>query len=913
MQEHILYLSHSDLFNIKSDKIKLELIVTAANEKDLDRIKDLFDNNGSSEIVNWEYGWKTDTETQLEIKNTSKKLSSKVSQKNGMISIELKKTNDQEREIQRQTVNGVDSRWIRCRLLPLEESPDGERFWRALNPNIVRDILISVSTANQSPLSPDFLAHNDIPLQEKMEGGQFCRPFGNKPSSMDSFYIASGDAFSKKGESIQIDITFDITSSNKKFLNAGADYPILAWEYWNGRGWALLDDIQTKSTAADLNRIKFTCPLDIEPVTVIGQTGFWIRVRIASGDYGKVLLKLVIKNGKLYWEEDFDAIKEPRIKSILIDVISGEPKVPMHCLTYNNVQYSSHLDDAGKFYSIGFSIFKGIEDIHPTFYLGFDRKVENGPVHLFINLTENLGSEKNSRSDLSFEYYSVNLDKWSRIKAEDGTDSFAKKGDIRFVFPSDFSNKKVFGNDIYWVKCVDNPDIFLSPLSKSKKNIRKSSGFDKRNAGVLLANNNSNSNNTISMPKLNALYLNTVLSINATKKERQVLGASNGQPNQSFALQDEVTPENGYQEEIWINEGSAQSLEGSSISQEEIQQTKDSKGDIIETWVLWHKADELSKSGPNDRIFVRSTKDNRYIFGDGIKGKIPPSGADNIQITYFVGGGVQGNVKAREIKTLKDFVPYVDSVINPLPAEGGIDRETTDSLLIRGPQILRNRNRAVTALDYESLVHGRFPSLARVKCLSGIDSDGRFSPGNITTVIIPSSSEDRPLPTIALINNVKEFLRTCSAQMPMKDLAVKVIPPIYVTTSIAADIYPTDPEFATVAKNKALDKLNVFLNSLYGGFDGRGWNLGSPVRIADIHMLFKNISEIDHACNILITFNYDKSFYDEYFSGNPFDSNEELKSPRIEDTVVMCNGVNLPPHSIICSGIHNLAIKYKEG
>lgn len=912
IQEHILYLSHSDLFNIKSDKIILELNIAVADENDIDRIKGLFDHNGSVEIVTWEYGWKIDAETQLEIKDTSKILNSKVSKKNGMISIELKKINDQEKEIQRLSVNGIDSRWIRCRLLPLANSPDRERFWKALKPNILKDILISVSTADQSSLSPDFLAHNDVPLQEKMESGRFCSPFGNKPSSLDSFYIASGDGFSKKGESIQIDITFDITNSNKKFFNSGDEYPILAWEYWNGRGWALLDDVRNENINPDMNRISFICPLDIEPVTIIGQTDYWIRVRIVSGDYGRPLLKLIIKNGSLYWEEDLSAVKEPRIKSILIAVKSVESKVPMHCLTYNNVQYTSHLNNAGKFDPLGFNIFNGIEDIHPTVYLGFDKKLENGPVHLYIDLTENLGSEKNDKSNLSFEYYSGALNKWNRLKAEDGTDSFAKKGDIRFAFPSDFNNKMVFGNDIYWIKCVDNSNIFLSPLSKFKDDMQKLIGFNKGNLRVFLANNSNNSNNAISLPKINALFLNTVLSINATKKEKQVLGSSNGQPNQSFALLDTIILENDYQEEIWINEGLAQILE-IDISQEEIQQTKDSNGNIIDSWVLWRKAEDFRRSGPNDRVFVHNTIDKKYVFGDGIRGKIPPTGVDNIQITYFIGGGIQGNVNAKEIRTLKDFVPYVDSVLNPLPADGGIDRETTDSLLVRGSEVLRNRNRAVSALDYESLIHGAFPSLAKIKCSSGIDSDGKLRSGHITIVIIPSSSEERPIPTIALINNVKEYLLRYSAQMLMKDLSIKVIPPVYVTTSITADIYPADPSSAAIVKNKALDKLSTFLNSLYGGFDGMGWNFGSPVHAADIYMLFKNINEIDHVSNILITFDYDKSLYNESFSSSRIDSKEKSQYSPIQDSKVMCNTANLPPNSIICNGIHNLTIKYKEG
>ena len=355
IQEHILYLSHDDLFNIKTNKIKLDINVTPVSEVDMDRLKDLFDDGGSGQIVSWEYGWEIDPNTGKEIKDSSKKLKSTVSQKIGMISIALEV--DQEKEIQRQLVNSIEGRWIRCRLLPLAETSSPVKFWKALTPNIIKTIDISFST--DGPLPYDFLAHNDIPLQEQIKDPQGCHPFGDKPSSLDSFYIASHDAFSKKGESIRVDITFNIAllKFHKTFFHSDDTYPIISWEYWNGSGWALISDANTSKKSDSEDYISFVCPTDIEPVTVIGQNDYWIRARIVSGDYGKAVLKLVIKDRTVFWEEDVSAIKEPLINKVSISVISETPKFPkfpMHCLTYNNLQYSSHLDNAGQFDSSRF-------------------------------------------------------------------------------------------------------------------------------------------------------------------------------------------------------------------------------------------------------------------------------------------------------------------------------------------------------------------------------------------------------------------------------------------------------------------------------------------------------------------------------------------------------------------------------
>ena len=232
-----------------------------------------------------------------------------------------------------------------------------------------------------------------------------------------------------------------------------------------------------------------------------------------------------------------------------------------------------------------------------------------------------------------------------------------------------------------------------------------------------------------------------------------------------------------------------------SVSEHELQETKDDNGEIIERWFLWHTGEGFNKSGPIDRIYLRNLKDGQYLFGDGIRGKIPPTGVDNIRITYFIGGGTQGNVKAKEIKVLKNFIPFVDSVINPLPAEGGMDSETTDRLLMRGSRLLRNRNRAITVTDYESLIYDSFPSIAKVKCLGGIDLSGKSDPAHIMIAIIPSSLEDKPLPSLALINDVKRYLATRSSKL-ISNFTIEVVPPVYVATSITGDIYPSNAIFS---------------------------------------------------------------------------------------------------------------------
>jgi predicted phage baseplate assembly protein len=90
------------------------------------------------------------------------------------------------------------------------------------------------------------------------------------------------------------------------------------------------------------------------------------------------------------------------------------------------------------------------------------------------------------------------------------------------------------------------------------------------------------------------------------------------------------------------------------------------------------------------------------LFGDGISGQLPVVGSSFVA-TYRVGNGTAGNV-ARESVVLFDpsAVPDgVTGVSNPLPAWGGVDPETIDSIRQSAPVAFRTQERAVTAADYQ--------------------------------------------------------------------------------------------------------------------------------------------------------------------------------------------------------------------
>jgi predicted phage baseplate assembly protein len=122
--------------------------------------------------------------------------------------------------------------------------------------------------------------------------------------------------------------------------------------------------------------------------------------------------------------------------------------------------------------------------------------------------------------------------------------------------------------------------------------------------------------------------------------------------------------------------------------------------------ITWTKVDNFLASSSTDRHFTTTVNANDQViitFGDGNLGKIPPLGSA-ITASYRIGGGTRGNVGAGQINSLISSSPTnVLSVVNPLAASGGIDRESNEEAKILGPLFARANDRAITKQDYETL------------------------------------------------------------------------------------------------------------------------------------------------------------------------------------------------------------------
>jgi hypothetical protein len=123
----------------------------------------------------------------------------------------------------------------------------------------------------------------------------------------------------------------------------------------------------------------------------------------------------------------------------------------------------------------------------------------------------------------------------------------------------------------------------------------------------------------------------------------------------------------------------------------------------------WTPQFDLLKSNSQDLHFVveiDNDKRSHLRFGNGELGMLPAAGRE-FQATYRIGEGISGNVGAESITHIvfhKTKRSDIGKVRNPLPAKGGIDRESTTEVKLFAPQTFRKTlQRAITPDDYAKL------------------------------------------------------------------------------------------------------------------------------------------------------------------------------------------------------------------
>jgi hypothetical protein len=782
------------------------------------------------------------------------------------------------------TFAGKTSYWVRGKLAsPL--LPDGTKGKRTVP---VINTIHARLKLSKSDLSPEAAFADTVSLDVSKD----FYPFGQQPTRFSTFYLASKEVFQRRGASVQITLTLTQPGVVQGALT-------LEWDYFNGSAW---NDLGLTYLFTDKGSVTFQCPRDWQQNTVNGVKNYWLRVWIKSGSYGcplrlnlppvakiidvssdgrtltvdsndgycggeQVILtdssggnpsndysieqslfvpynpdgtanqnpdQLVLASavpppvakyipGKVIPPPGLPLLAAPSLQPpvvhtmILSYTYLTDPELPDYCLSKNDFVFEDHTH-ASHWPDQTFTPFHPVADVQPAVHFGFDKPLPAGLVSLYADIPQPAAQSGTAgASAFVWEYLSVNG--WNELGVLDETQGFQRSGMIQFAGqPDAIAAPGLHGDPVqlYWIRA----------------RLKQGEQF--------------------STAAISGMWLNAVWASQRTSNATELAGTSDGNPGQTFLLQHKpVLAGEKIEVQEWTGRGDGWQTALADVPQSDLRSAKDAAtGLVTAVWVHWYEQPNLYNSGPGDRHYIIERGTGFIRFGP--PGMIPPAGSQ-ISAAYSSGGGVAGNVPAGSIAQLHTAAPYVMKVANPIAASGGTDTETTDSVVARGPQAIRNRDRAISPSDYEWLARQASPDVGRARCVSITGPDGHAQRGWVTLVLAPRSLDPQPQPTPEFQVRILDYI---SARAPFSAASqIRIVGPQYSPVGVWMEVVPKDVGQAAQLEAQLRDRLNQFLHPLSGGPLGQGWDFGQPVYISQIADVIEAIPGVNYVPGILLKVN----------------------------------------------------------
>lgn len=299
---------------------------------------------------------------------------------------------------------------------------------------------------------------------------------------------------------------------------------------------------------------------------------------------------------------------------------------------------------------------------------------------------------------------------------------------------------------------------------------------------------------------------NTFVDVPAKQWEAVVnyaLGNSNGNSDQVFVLEEEVA------------DGSV----------------------VIRVNAITYSAQEtFAFSLPASEHFIAGLREDTKMivtFGDGINGKIPPSG-QAITTDYYITKGSAGNVGAGKIIILVSAITVpgteVITVNNAANATGGADAENLTKLRKRIPLSIRTKYRAVTDQDFIDLA----------ELVAGVERAGVEFDCDINEFVrVYIAPEGGGLASGALITDVSNYLEERKIITTRLQILSAGIIEFFVTANVTAL-----PGYSNAGVKNAVEQ------ALLSFFGPSNQQIKGSVIIGDV---YEAIEEVEGVNNSIIT------------------------------------------------------------
>ncbi|BFU95612.1 MAG: hypothetical protein NTNFB02_23340 [Nitrospira sp.] len=739
-------------------------------------------------------------------------------------------------------ISGMAGAWLRGRLLTpfmRDQAADSQGHWLGETVRVKHIMLQVRNRIDNAGIKQAFV--NQIPLDMSKE----VYVFGERPRFGDVLYVSHAEALGAGGGRVSLHVELLNPRGGGPHGSIpetfASDDLSIQWEISGAGEWKVLgtshvqlvtedaatefrDETQAFTKSGD---VSFLLPVDIGQQSINGVKAVWVRARILAGDYGKEAT---------YYPRDQNApdkgyllkpatLGPPIVKALTISRESVSPEEgPESVIICNDFSYrnmTSTLQEGGA----GFAPFIPMEGEAPALHLGFRApdqadSLSGYPLNMYFHCDDETsdpehGMDTRLKSGLAWDYW--NGTNWSALSVVDRTDSLRRPGVVRFDAPSDWQ---------LLIESDQQQPSVVTAMADHLQNSAQEPGA--RNGGLVhplhWIRARASDERLLSQVQCRGIVLHTVMALHAMTLREEVLGNSNGTVDQSCrTLRTPVLP--------------GQVLE--------VRETH-RNGDKV--WVEWKSVDHFLHSGPQDRHYTIDRQTGMITFGDGTRGAIPPSGINNIVMKeYRIGGGSVGNVPVESMVQLRTTMPFVQKVLNLVPAYCGADSESLEVFVGRALRVVRHRNRAVTAEDYEDLALAASPLVAGAYCVSFYDLvhdplAQRRRSGVLSLIVLPCVDSEVPQPDRALLELVRAHVTRCAPT----GIDVRVVPPHYVPVNVVVHVILQPDAVPAEVRKTIQSEISRFLHPLAGGSDGRGWRTGKYPPKSSLHSRIMKVPLVHH-------------------------------------------------------------------
>ncbi len=624
-------------------------------------------------------------------------------------------------------------------------------------------------------------------------------PFTDTLSLFLDCYLGHDAYFSKAGSKIRLE--FDVSYEENRILNEPLEednslkiikkkprtIPVdapsdtradeISVEYFNGIGWKKLNCEQdTKKMFAEDHpgkyKLSFICPDDWEETSAGAYQGRCIRMQLLKADncYARPCIHHYprIRNMQVSFTYE-EAYMEPQ----KLFCVAGTKKYDL----------TKQLKEGEKF-----TAFSGSGYEEDALYLGFRRKLENGPVSLLFQMDD---EKRFEGTKCKFEYSTAKG--FKQMKIQDHTSDMSRSGTVLFLPQTDMQPVMLEGKNIYWIR------------------ISRSENSEKAREDLL--------------PIIKDIRFNAVMVANVETNPEENYYLDEVKPNMTVNL----GVNNILDIELWVNEKSRfsrpQMLKMLQDMPKDVRVEEDLFGEISAFYIRWQEVDQLDDPVTR-RCYVLDRMNNLLIFGDGIHTEIPREQGDiAFKARIRCCDGAEGNVSAGMINDSMDNLMFIDMIYNPVKAYGGSSMESIENALMRGANILKSRRRLVSMDDYEQEILSFSDSIDQVKCVVGETVTGKKIDNALTFAILLKDFQSGSYSFHNVSGNLKKHLLE-SCELTVTSSNISIVEPIFVKVSV--DVWAQIPQMddSFEVQNLLRESLENYLNPV-SDEKHSGWEIGT--------------------------------------------------------------------------------------